>query len=69
MDDLPLYKALRPRSATIHVPKATLGKMAVDCLLEEIEGRRHIAAKQQVVTCLIERDPVAAAPTPCRNLA
>jgi LacI family transcriptional regulator len=58
-DDIGLASEVNPTLSTIHVPKRTMGMLAVQQLLKIIKGKESPFRKILVPTRLIKRDSTA----------
>ena len=59
-DDIGLASEVNPCLTTVHVPKRTMGIMAVQSLLQIIKGKEKPVKKMLVPTRLVIRDTTAA---------
>jgi len=59
-DDIGLASEVNPGLTTVHVPKRTMGIMAVQSLLQVIKGKEKPVKKMLVPTRLVIRDTTAA---------
>jgi DNA-binding LacI/PurR family transcriptional regulator len=57
-DDMPFCTIIEPKLTTINVDKNALGQLAVDSLIQMIDGKKRIFFKTALGVTLVQRDSV-----------